>query len=212
MGRQKGAIFSIRESRIENILKRQSNPQVVLKPQDLVVLLKLLVTGKKPRSFAELSAELSMSASEVHGSVGRAREARLLHLATGEMQIIKAALKEFLLHGAKYAFPATVGAPPRGVPTAYAAPPLRDQIVQSDTELPPVWPTADGERRGIAFYPCTLRFLRRLAKMQRCTRPSLYLMRYAEVQPANATWLPNCWRNALHERREPRSLTKARTT
>ena len=153
MVRQKGAIFFIRESRIENILKRQINPQVVLKPQDLVVLLKLLVIGDQRRSFAELSAELSMSASEVHGSVGRAREARLLHLATGELQVTKAALKEFLLHGAKYAFPATVGAPTRGVPTAYAAPPLRDQIVQPDTELPPVWPTADGERRGIAFYP-----------------------------------------------------------
>lgn len=129
------------------------NSQVVLKPQDLVVLLKLLVLGDQRRSFAELSAELSMSASEVHGSVGRAREARLLHLATGELQVAKASLKEFLLHGAKYAFPATVGAPTRGVPTAYAAPPLHDQIVQPDTELPPVWPTADGERRGIAFYP-----------------------------------------------------------
>lgn len=134
-------------------LKRQANPQVVLKPQDLVVLLKLLVLGDQHRSFAELAAELSMSASEVHGSVGRAREARLLHLATGELQVAKASLKEFLLHGAKYAFPATVGAPTRGVPTAYAAPPLHDQIVQPDTELPPVWPSADGDRRGIAFHP-----------------------------------------------------------
>lgn len=143
------ALFSIRESRIENALKRQTTPQGVLKPQDLIVLLKLLVLGDQRRSFAELS----MSASEVHGSVGRAREARLLLLATGELQVAKASLREFLLHGAKYAFPATVGAPTRGVPTAYAAPPLHDQIVQPNTELPPVWPTADGERRGIAFYP-----------------------------------------------------------
>lgn len=40
-----------------------------------------------------------------------------------------------------------------GVPTAYAAPPLRHQINQPDTELPPVWPSVDGERRGISFYP-----------------------------------------------------------
>ena len=130
---------------------RQINSQIVLKPQDLGVRLKLLGIGDQRRSFAELFAELSMSASEAHGSVGRARDARLLHLATGELQVNRAALKEFLLHGAKYAFPATVGPPARGVPTVYAGPPLRDLIVQPDTELSPVWPAADGERRGIGF-------------------------------------------------------------
>lgn len=79
-------------------MKRQTNPQVVLKPHDLVGLLKLLVLGAQRRSFAELSAELSMSASEIHGSVGRGREARLVHLGTGELRVTKAALKEFLLH------------------------------------------------------------------------------------------------------------------
>jgi hypothetical protein len=133
-------------------VKRQSNPQVVLKPQDLVVLLKLLLLGDQRRSFAELAADLAMSASEVHGSVGRATEARLAHVANGDVHVAKAALKQFLLHGARYAFPATLGAPTRGVPTAYAAPPLRDKILQLD-ELPPVWPSADGDRRGVSFYP-----------------------------------------------------------
>lgn len=136
-----------------NIMKRPINPQLVLKPQDLVVLLKLLILGDQRRSFAELAAELSMSASEVHGSVGRAMEARLVHMASDHVQVSNAALKEFLLHGAKYTFPATLGAPTRGVPTAYAAPPLRDQINQPATDLPPVWPSPDGERRGITFYP-----------------------------------------------------------
>src|SRR6185312_17472896 len=133
-------------------MKRHINPQVVLKPQDLVVLLKLLILGDQRHSFADLAAELSMSASEVHGSVGRAMEARLIHVANDHMHVANAALKEFLLHGAKYAFPATFGAPTRGVPTAYAAPPLRDQIIQPD-ELPPVWPSADGAHRGVSFYP-----------------------------------------------------------
>ena len=79
-------------------MKRQTNPQVVLKPHDLVGLLKLLVLGAQRRSFAELSAELSMSASEIHGSVGRGREARLVHSGTGELRVTKAALKECLLH------------------------------------------------------------------------------------------------------------------
>ena len=134
-------------------MKRHINPQVVLKPQDLVVLLKLLILGDQRRSFAELAAELSMSASEVHGSVGRAMEARLVHVANDHVQVSNAALKEFLLHGAKYTFPATFGAPTRGIPTAYAAPPLRELINQPPSELPPVWPSPDGEQRGTSFYP-----------------------------------------------------------
>jgi hypothetical protein len=56
--------------------------------------------GQSAPQLRGLSAELSIAASEVHNSVGRAREARLLHLATGELQVTKAALKEFLLHAA----------------------------------------------------------------------------------------------------------------
>lgn len=51
---------------MENILKREIDPQVVLKPQDPVVLLKLLPIDDQRRSFAEWSAELWMSASEAH--------------------------------------------------------------------------------------------------------------------------------------------------
>lgn len=133
-------------------MKRQINPQLVLKPQDLVVLLKLLILGDQRRSFAELAAELSISASEVHASVSRATAARLVYPVNEQLNVSKAALKEFLLHGAKYAFPATLGAPTRGVPTAYAAPPLSAHIVQPDSEVP-VWPSPEGEQRGISFYP-----------------------------------------------------------
>lgn len=142
--------FANREYRIS--MRRPINSQVVLKPQDLVVLLKLLLLGDQRRSFAELAAELSMSASEVHGSVNRAIAARLAYRVDGQLRVSKAALKEFVLHGAKYAFPATVGVPTRGMPTAYAAPPLSAAIVHSSTELP-VWPSPDGEERGISFFP-----------------------------------------------------------
>ena len=50
-------------------MKRPINSQRVLKSQDLVVLLKHLLLGDQRRRFTELAAELSMSASEVHGSV-----------------------------------------------------------------------------------------------------------------------------------------------
>lgn len=64
----------------------------------------------------------------------------------------RTALKEFLLHGAKYAFPATLGSLTRGIPTAYAAPPLATRVSQPN-EPPPVWPDSEGEQRGVSFHP-----------------------------------------------------------
>jgi len=134
-------------------MSRRSNPQIALKPQDLLVLLKLWVLGDQRRSFAELASDLGMSASEVHGSVGRARDARLVHLSEGSHIVSKAALKDFVLHGARYSFPPVYGPATRGIPTAHAAPPLSDQSNQSSTELPPVWPTPRGNQRGMGLYP-----------------------------------------------------------
>jgi hypothetical protein len=61
-------------------------------------------------------------------------------------------IEEFMVHGVKYACPAQRGEPTRGMPTAYAAPPLQNQVA-ADSELPPVWPSADGPVRGITFEP-----------------------------------------------------------
>jgi hypothetical protein len=133
-------------------MKRKINQQLTLKPQDLVVLLKLISLGEKSATYGELAESLGMSSSEVHASVGRAKAARLLRIEEDRPVIVRAALKEFLLHGAKYAFPATLGSLTRGVPTGYAAPPLDSRISQPD-EPPPVWPDPKGERRGISFHP-----------------------------------------------------------
>jgi hypothetical protein len=62
------------------------------------------------------------------------------------------ALEEFLVHGLKYAFPAERGEPTRGIPTSYAAEPLRKMIAPG-AALPPVWPYANGSTRGVAFQP-----------------------------------------------------------
>ncbi len=61
-------------------------------------------------------------------------------------------LAEFLIHGAKYAFPVVRGGLTRGIPTGYAAPPLKQLIVQPDTP-PPVWPDPEGTIRGLEFSP-----------------------------------------------------------
>jgi hypothetical protein len=148
-------IFAIRYSLFANseyTMKRNINQQLTLKPQDLIVLLKLISLGKNTATYGELAEALDMSSSEVHASIGRARAARLVNMEDHRPVVVRAALKEFLLHGAKYAFPATLGAPTRGVPTAYAAPPLASRITQPN-DLPPVWPDPQGEHRGISFHP-----------------------------------------------------------
>jgi len=125
---------------------------VALKPQDVVVALKLaLLEGKRP-SFAQIALDLFMSPSEVHAAVKRAQEAHLL-LGTelGDRPNLHA-LEEFLIHGLKYVFPAKRGELTRGIPTSYAANPLRRHIKPGE-EPPPVWPTPEGSTKGIAFEP-----------------------------------------------------------
>ena len=131
----------------------QSNPQIVLRPQDLVILLRLALTPDEVPTYAALAAELGMTASEIHAGVERAVQARLAHKGSaGKPAVARQALKQFVVHGASYAFPALRGETTRGLPTGYAAPPLKERIVQPN-EPPPVWPHKDGAARGVAFYP-----------------------------------------------------------
>ena len=123
-------------------------PSVVAKSLDVVVLLKLLLDGAgKP--YAQLSRELLMSASEIHAAVRRCAEAGLIHL--GSKKPLRQPVEEYLLYGVRYAFPAKRGPVARGVPTAYAAPPLAGQITVDD--LPPVWPDPQGSTKGYALEP-----------------------------------------------------------
>jgi hypothetical protein len=137
-----------------------------IRPQDVVVVLKLLASDCNPWSYSKLGAELAMSPSHVFASIARAEAARLLTVSNipssagrkspGVLpQPNRGNLKEFLVHGVKYAFPVERGGPTRGIPTAEAAPPLKQHFPQ-DFTLPPVWPyAADDKRsiRGIEFSP-----------------------------------------------------------
>lgn len=125
---------------------------MVLKPQDVFVLLKLLTLRGESWSYTWLSAQLGMNPSQLHSAVKRALAA---HLAVREGEAIVPDiqnLEEFLIHGLKYVFIPEQGGMSRGIPTAHAAPPLSRHFV-SDAEPPPVWPDANGEVRGTAFSP-----------------------------------------------------------
>jgi len=124
---------------------------MILKPQDILILMKLVVLqGKSNWSYSSLAAELFMSPSEVHSGVRRAVAARLMD--ERRRKPIKKALEEFVIHGVKYAYPPDRGGLTRGIPTSYAGPPLKDLIIPSD-DPPPVWPDPEGETRGYEFSP-----------------------------------------------------------
>jgi hypothetical protein len=122
----------------------------MLKPQDIVVLLKLVIQGEEPWTYPGLAHDLSMSASEVHAAIERAHQAQLFNL--GARSINRQALAEFVVHGVRYAYPPVRGALTRGMPTGYAAPPLNRKIVAGD-DPPPVWPDPKGTVRGYELSP-----------------------------------------------------------
>lgn len=131
----------------------KSNPQQVLRPQDLVVLFRLALDSGPAPSYAALGAELGLTASEAHAAVERAVAAQLARKDSGgKPMVIRAALWLFVQHGARYCFPATRGGLTRGLPTGYAASPLKDRIV-AGSDPAPVWPDKNGTVRGEAFYP-----------------------------------------------------------
>jgi hypothetical protein len=118
------------------------------KSLDIVVLLKLVVDGRI-RTYADLSKELGMSASEIHAAVRRCLDAGLIEPQS--RQPLRKPLEDYLLHGVRYAFPARLGPVARGIPTAYAAPPLASQFRSDD--LPPVWSDPAGNVKGYAIEP-----------------------------------------------------------
>jgi hypothetical protein len=144
-----------------------------LKPQDVLVLLKICslasaeASGSRP-PMAWLGMELGLSSSEVHAAFRRLRASGLLQAETmtrpgapasprsrGKVDWIRpniSGVEEFLVHGLKYAFPPKRGELTRGIPTSYAAAPLKAHIAKGQ-EPPPVWPYSDGKVRGFAFEP-----------------------------------------------------------
>ncbi len=123
----------------------------MLKPQDLVVLLKLLALGDESWTLASLAKSVCMSTSEVHGALARA-ELSSLYFAS-KRRPNRTALREFLAHGVRYAFAAKRHGMTRGMPTAHSAPVLASELGASAAAEPLVWPAPDGKVRGEGIEP-----------------------------------------------------------
>jgi hypothetical protein len=122
---------------------------MLLRPQDILILLKLLPWGQN-WTYDQIAHELGLSSSAVHRAIERVAKAGLYSVERREVN--RADLAEFLIHGLRYAFPPDWGGEARGVPTAWAAEPLAKKL-SSSGKNPPVWPDPNGSAFGIALTP-----------------------------------------------------------
>jgi hypothetical protein len=120
-----------------------------VKGQDVVVLSAMLGMADSQKTLPALSETLHLSLATIHRSVKRLQAAGLLD---GDRDVRLAQADEFFAHALQYLFPPRFGGESRGVPTAWAAPPLRDELTTTDGPLP-VWAHPNGESRGIALEP-----------------------------------------------------------
>lgn len=137
--------------------------QVIMRPQDVVVLLKIIVLNGKKWGQALLAEELEMSQAEISHSLTRSQYCVLLNQS--KKIVMRNALYDFIIHGIKYVFPQIPGAIVKGIPTAHSALPLSNSI-QSEEKF--VWPSATGNVRGqsiIPLYPNLIKAVKKDEKL-----------------------------------------------
>lgn len=97
---------------------------MAIKPQDIVVLTKLIVCFEgKDWSQNSIASELCLSPSQINSAFKRLVYAGLLtpYRPPNKPQPIIQVCEEFFIHGIKYVFPGKLGEMARGIRTSYAA-------------------------------------------------------------------------------------------
>lgn len=119
-----------------------------MRPQDVAILLKLLLWQDKEWLKKDLAADLFLSPAEVGHSLNRSQLAGLID--PEQKRLMKKSLTEFLLHGFAYVFPVKPGSITLGIPTAYSAPVLSNYVISTENV---VWPYAKGSMKGQSVQP-----------------------------------------------------------
>jgi hypothetical protein len=119
-----------------------------MRPQDIVILLKLVIDGDEGFKVRDLASKLFISASEVSESLNRSTIASLLYPASKTVNTD--ALMNFLEHGLQYVFPAQLGAVVQGLYTAHSESSL---YLSFSSEDKLVWADEKGKERGSSILP-----------------------------------------------------------
>lgn len=145
-GRPHGKWYSLEYSRFAN---GECILTGMLKPQDILVVLKIAALGGSSWTYKSLSEAVGLSAASVHESVQRAIAAGFLN--PRERRVVRTAVEEFFVHGLRYILPPERGRVARGIATATSAPVFRSRMAAQD--IPLVWAFARGDVRGETLEP-----------------------------------------------------------
>jgi len=119
-----------------------------MRPQDIVILLKILSVKDKNWQYRDLAVSLFISISEISESLNRSQLAGLID--DSRRKIYKQSLMEFIQYGLHYVFPQIPGSMMTGIPTAHSHPFYKSRF---SSELDFIWPDEDGKIRGLAVEP-----------------------------------------------------------
>jgi len=120
-----------------------------MRPQDIIILIKILTFQDDSWTLVDISQALDISTAEVSGALERSRIAGLLNQS--KRKVNKLALREFLISGLKYVFPAQIGPAVRGIATSHSASPIKEHISEGKEIY--VWSYSRGTRRGSSVLP-----------------------------------------------------------
>jgi hypothetical protein len=119
-----------------------------MRPQDVVILLKIITRAGSKWQYRDLASELSISISEISESLQRSHIAGLID--DTRRRVHRQSLMEFISFGLRYVFPQVPGTIVTGIPTGISHPLFREKFV---SEINFVWPDADGDVRGLSIIP-----------------------------------------------------------
>ncbi len=119
-----------------------------MRPQDVVILLKLAIDGEEGSRIKDLSSKLFISGSEISESLNRSSIAGLL--LPDSRTVNKDPFLKFLEHGMQYVFPAQLGPVMQGMFTAHSESSL---YLSFSSENKLVWADELGKERGPTILP-----------------------------------------------------------
>ena len=119
-----------------------------MRPQDIVILLKIISKGNLSWQNKDLAMELFISQSEISESLNRSVISGLLD--SKKKNVYRKSLLEFIEHGIHYVFPVMPGGMVNGIYTAHSHPFIKKHI---SGEINYVWPEIRGAVRGYSIEP-----------------------------------------------------------
>jgi len=119
-----------------------------MRPQDVAILLKIIVKGNQNWQYKDLASELYLSPAEISLSLQRSAEAGLIN--SEKKKVHRQTLTEFIQYGLHVVFPVTPGGIVNGLYTAHSHP-FMQQYFASENAY--VWPDVTGKDRGQSILP-----------------------------------------------------------